>query len=663
MENVIQRGEKQDVSASRQQLVSDLIDNVKNDLLHWDDAFKRMRRWRNFARGKQWPGMTKSDGADPEARYVANVTLRALKRRTDRTYARNPKFTFERARRLNLKYWDGTAASLQKAALFVESGADQTGYWQKVITEASAANADEAVKQRIGETASILYEYFIREQTPSAKMMMKKQVTASLMNGVSYFKQTFQRVTDYTPEASSRLADHRERLAKLQRLAADAADAEIFDGSSEMEELQLMISDLERTEKIVIREGLAIDYPDSMNIIPDRNMTYLPGFIGCSYVTEQHNLTREKVKEIYKIDLGSDFKSYHVAEDESGNKSEKARVWEIWHKGDNLLYVVCEGYNDFLIEPVSPPTYTERFYPWFVYAPNAIEDQDDPFPPSDVELIMPMQTEINRSGESLRNHRWANRPGHVTGVNIDEEDAAKLQSRAEHEVVVLKGLGEDEDIRRKLQPFPTVPLDPNLYNTSPAFTDMLHASGNQEATLGGTSDATATESSIAESNQQISRTSDVDDLDELLNDMARAGSQILFAEMSAEKVEEIVGPGALWPDMDRDAIAKEIMLQVVAGSSGRPNQAQQIQMRERVYPMLFQIPGLNPEKMARDLIHIMDDSIRYEDWVDTDAPSLTALNGQMQAQANAAGGGANNAPRPPARSTDGPPGAGQEGLG
>src|SRR3546814_6027780 len=93
------------------------------------------------------------------------------------------------------------------------------------------------------------------------------------------------------------------------------------------------------------------------------------------------------------------------------------------------------------------------------------------------------------------------------------------------------------------------------------------------ANLGGAAGATATESSIAEGSRISSLESNTDDLDELLTTLARATGQLMLMELSVEKVIEIVGPGAAWPNLDREAIVSEIFLEIGAGSSGRPNAA------------------------------------------------------------------------------------------
>ena len=655
------------ISEARKARVKFLTDEVKADLKHWNYAFTRMKQWRDFARGLQWPGTVKADLSDADRKYVANVTMRHLKQRTAAIYAKNPTYDFTKTKRLNSRFWDGTAKQLMMAQQSLDAGDDLTGSAAAIVEDAMRARAQSTLNARIGDTTALLYQYFMREQTPPTKMMMKKQVQSSLTAGVAYFKQTFQRAMDYPPDTQRALADSLSELALVERLAKEMSDGDIAETDAKAEQLRVMVKKLEETEKIILREGLALDYPNSRNIIPDRNLTYLPGFVGCGRVSEQYCLTRDQILEVYKVDVKEKATAYanRIGNEMAKGGSEETthRVWEIWDRLEGMVCTVCDGYPDYLEEPHEPITYTERFWPWFVYAPNAVDDDEDPFPPSDVELMMTQQMEINRAGEGLRDHRYAARPGHVTSRNIDPHDAERIKNRKAHDVVTLKGVNEGEKVGDVFQEFPTIGIDPNLYETGPAFQDILRSVGTQEANLGGTSGSTATEAGIAESSRQSTTDSAIDEFDDLLTDMARAGGQILIQQMSKETVLEIVGDGAVWPEVKatREQIAKEIMLKAVAGSSGRPNQAQQVQVRERIYPIMVQIPGIKHERMAQDLVRVLDDGIDYEDWIDMDALPVVAMNGQMQATANR--GGASNAPAPASPSATGPAKPGQNGAG
>ena len=112
-----------------------------------------------------------------------------------------------------------------------------------------------------------------------------------------------------------------------------------------------------------------------------------------------------------------------------------ACVWEIYSRKDGLVYVICDGYDDFLREPASPEIYNERFYPWYALVFNEVENEHELFPPSDVRLIRDMQMEYNRCREALKEHRIAARPFiGVVGGSLDEEELDEaLEPRGERD--------------------------------------------------------------------------------------------------------------------------------------------------------------------------------------------------------------------------------------
>ena len=172
--------------------------------------------------------------------------------------------------------------------------------------------------------------------------------------------------------------------------------------------------------------------------------------------------------------------------------------------------------------------------------------------------------------------------------------------------------------------------------------------------MGSVSGATATETSIAQSSQSSATQSNVDDLDDMLTLLARSAGQILFKETSLATVEKIVGDGAVWPEMTMEDIASEIFLQIEAGSTGRPNQAQEIQNAERIFPLLMQIPGIDPEWLGRELIKRLDDRIDISEAFAEQQQSIVSQNQNQQPTQGAPGEspteqgaeGGNNTPTP-----------------
>lgn len=676
--NIIDRDPAEPADPARAALVKYLSEQVQQDKDYWEDrAFNRMRRSQRLAAGKQWPSPTdpaaqKDFLADEAAdRYVANIILRHIRNRTASLYGKNPKIIARRRERILNTIWDGKARSLQEAVATLTSStamgmADPMAAAQAmaVITDAQNVLTQHQKLDKIAKTLELLFQHELDEQPIPFKVQMKALIRRALTTSVGYAKIGYQRVMAKTADVESQIRDVSQKLAQIESLSADLADGETLPTDPEAEKLRLMLKDLASTKDIVVREGLLVTYPESTNIIPDRSMSQLRGFVGCDRVTEQYFLTKDQIQKIYNVDVGSKAKCYvpkslglgeFQRSDGVGenNKEKRHCLWEVYDRTTGLVYVICDGYPDFLMEPSAPDVKLERFYPWFAFVVNEVYDDEMVFPPSDVELIAPMQFELNRARQSLREHRRAARPRTVTRAGVlEKNDKDNLSECVANAVIEVAGLQPGEKIEDVLQPWSGPRIDPNLYETQSAFEDILRVSGGQEANFGSTSSATATESSIAEGSRMAGVTSEIDDLDEFLNEFARSAGQVLLAETSVETVRQVVGPGALWPDLRRDEIEKEIYLEIEAASTGRPNKAQEVQNAQALMPLLLQIPGLSPEWIARELIRRMDDRLDLTDAFASGMPSIQALNrmGQMTAAApqddpnNQGGEGGSNAP-------------------
>jgi hypothetical protein len=438
---------------------------------------------------------------------------------------------------------------------------------------------------------------------------------------------------------------------------------------------------------IVVREGLQFTWPLSTAIIPDPRCKQLRDFLGCDWVAEEHILTVNEIKETYGIDVGKSHTSY--TRTDTGTDYERARlvwqsntgwnstgsdnphidsgdgdnclVWEAYNKKDGLVYVVCDGYPDFLKEPGPPDVFTDRFWPWFLTALNEVDGKV--YPLSDVSLIRPMQRELNRARQGLREHRFANRPAiaYAEGV-LSEGDLEALRTHPVNALIAIAGLQPGQDINQVLQWIKGVPVDPNLYEVNPIFQDLLRTIGDQEADLGGTAGGTATESNFAAGAQANALSSSIDDIDDTLTAIARAAGQILLLNMSEEQVKMIVGPGAMWPVLTRAEVSKEIFLEIEAGSSGRPNQQQELANFERLAPILMQLPGIKPEFLAKEAIKRMGDNIDTDEAVAEGLPSVMSMNGGKSMQGPASPSepnsqgpkGASNNPAPPSPNSSAP---------
>jgi hypothetical protein len=88
-----------------------------------------------------------------------------------------------------------------------------------------------------------------------------------------------------------------------------------------------------------------------------------------------------------------------------------------------------------------------------------------------------------------------------------------------------------------------------------------------------------------------------------------------------------------------------VLLEIEAGSMGRPNAAQEVANAQRIYPLLIQLPGIDPEFLAKDLLRRLDDRLDLTEAFKSSLPSIVAMNG-MASKPTAPGAGMGPVPAP-----------------
>lgn len=634
-------------------LVSRLIERVKADKNHHRKAFQQMRDDMQLARRgapKDWP-----DDA-----YTANITGRHINQKTAALYAKNPKATASRRDRLDFAVWDEQESSLQMAFQAVQQytlmgQADPMLAMMPPPPEVQQAMAlmqdfQQGMQQRemyskIGRTLEILFDYYMKAQRPvDFKTSMKQLVRRAATCGVGYVKVGFQREYEQNLQIASRLEDFRTQLMHIKSLQTKLEQGESNEQEADERELQHSVESLQSQEFVLLREGLVYDFPESTRVIPDQTCRSLVGFVGSRHLTLEYLYSPDEVSSTFDVDLGNKFTPYtrdgksqggddqsELPLEEDGKDANRfVCVWEHYDKAAGQVYYIADGYPGFLRAPAPPDVYVENFWPVFALTFNEVEDPESPFPPSDVQLMSDMQAEYNRSRQGMREHRRAARPRFVTPKGaFNDEDKVRMGTLEPFEVMEAN-IDFNTDVARVLQAMPMPGVDPNLYETAQLFQDIQLVIGSQEAQFGATSSATATEASIAEGSREAGVGSNVDDMDAFLTDIARASGQILLREMSQEKVAEIVGPGAVWPQMTLDQIADELYLEIEAGSSGKPNQVQEIRNWREMLPFLVQMPGIQPMWLARETLRRLDDRMDLTEAIAENVPAIVAMNRMAQ---------------------------------
>lgn len=642
---------KPEVPAARTALVEWWITTVKDATEHWKDEYEKMRKSMRLAR----------DGHDDEnwvkgEKYVVPVLHRVINQAVATLYARNPKAVARRKKKLYYKMWDGDPMSLAVAqqALAAPALVDQFGapmvdpMAKALIDEVMAAKQQMRVYDLLGQTMEILFGHYLDEQDNGYKEEFKAWVRRAKVNGAAYVKLGFQRQVGRDADVEARIADARDQLDKITAgMEAVQAD-EWGEQDRRREELKLMITDLQQQVEIILREGPVLSFPQSTSIIPDKDCRNLKTFSGSRWVAHQFDMAPERVKARFKVDLKKgEFREYtakgaRTEVGEGAGKGAKARLWEVQDKENGQQFIVCDGYCDFIKEPSTPDVQLERFWTIFSLVFNQTESEDSPFSLSDPWAARHMQREYCNANEGRREHRTAARPRYMgPRGKLEEEDKSALSRSEAHSFTEINGMVAGDEAGKLIQRVPTALVDPALYETETISLNIQRVVGAQDANIGPATGATATETSIAENSRLTTSADNTDDLDTCLTALARAMGQLMLLELSPQTVQEIVGPGAVWPTMrpTREQIVKDLYLSIEAGSSGRPNSAAELANLDRAIPHLALIPGINPTPLAKKYAAALD--INVEDLVVEGLPSITAMN-QMAGRNMQAGGGPND---------------------
>lgn len=634
------QSEENDVPEQRSSLVNQILTNVEDALKVYKPKFDQMRRNMFLVKNGR-------DEETPEHFYFTNLANRYVQSRTAAIYARNPTIVAKPKKRLNYQFWDEDLDTLdQTAARIQESqlgGIPPDPNDLAVMQDFQQGKLRENMIKKIGKTAEILFQYYADEVQPDFKTSLKQTVKRTLTNSVGFVKLDYQREEGRTIEATSGITDFETRLRHLEELQRKVEEGDVDEGDAEIEELRLGLKALREEEEVIVREGLVFGFPSSTAIIVDPACRHLKGFIGARWVAEEFWFEPSVASEIYGRDFdeigATKFTREVRVQDELWDemlsdelvKVELVKVYEVYDITTGLMYTVTPGFKDFVEEPRSPNVSLQQFYPFYTYIPNAIEDEDDIYPPSDVEILTPMQLEFNTSRQGLSEHRRAARPklAYVDG-SLEEDDIELLKNHPSFAVLPMKGLTAGQRIEDLLQPVPMSGVDPNLYVTNHIVDDMELALGVQEALLGASSGISATESSISQSASTTTLSSHIDELDDFLSQIARGAGEIMLKELDLAAVQEIVGPGAVWPDLPNSAIENEFFLGIEAGSSGKPNQAAELAKFEKAFPFLIQLPGVKPKKLAKILLEQLNVNFDIEDFFDAGLPSVVAQNANAQ---------------------------------
>jgi hypothetical protein len=665
----------------------------------FEKDFQRMRENMEFAAGLQWEGQLTMD--DSQGRYMANFLTKHVNDKVANLYAKNPKCEAQMRKRLNYQIWDGTLESEQSALGAVQIAGQMGAAGMPVPPEALKAvqllqdiqqgKQLEDMLKKVGNTLEILYEYQCDQQQPSFKEQMKDQLVARAVTcGVGFVRLDY--VDEFANIISPTTTDDsfavREKMARS--IMAGMADDKIQSDDPRIEQLRELLASIQQSmqdgDLTNVEEHLEFSFPSATAIIVDTKCSSLKGFQGAKWVAQEHIMSLEDANAYFEltgddaITPGGDFVIYttdgtEIQQGQAVNqprdfqKSPLGCFWEVFDLTTKSKFWIADGWRWYVQQaaPVEPAT--SRFWPIFPLVFNHVVVEPGQkasiYPPSDIQILKPIQKERNRVRDELKKHREVNRPFFGALANtLEPDDIDKMANHETGELVQFKKVpmnnNGQENVEGAIWKWEGTPIDKNVYDTSPLEQDASLSVGANQIQQGlPIRHVAATPAVIQEQARMQGNSSNVDDLDDLLSELAKAGGEMLLRAFKPETVQRVVGPGAAWPTEQKEDFLNGIYLDIQAASSGRPNKAVDIQNAQQLVPLILQSGG-NPVKVIEYLVKVLDANLRPADFFPVAPPVLGAPGSTPQGGQPA---GSSGAPTNPQRQPPHPGVTGQQSGG
>lgn len=260
--------------------------------------------------------------------------------------------------------------------------------------------------------------------------------------------------------------------------------------------------------------------------------------------------------------------------DDAPMKGDLLAVWEYWDRVQGKVFRWVQGMRMFLEAPFMPEVAPSCFFPFELLTLGRATGRF--WAPSDTDLQQPLQDESNRMRSWQREAQRSAAQRFIVGKGLlRPNEKQNLETALPNSVVEVE---RADDFRNSIHEVAPVVYNPALYDRSGTLLEMQQMAGIPAAALGaGNMGMTATSDSI--SNQQMGnqvgrRRKAVRQLYlRIYTKMAEMNAQ-LFEE---QDVQQIVGPGAVWPPLDRQQILANFIVDIDAVLNDADERAQELQ--------------------------------------------------------------------------------------
>jgi hypothetical protein len=528
-------------------------------------------------------------------------------------------------------------------------------YQAEVADIEAQAKADQEQNDFIRRLAQTIEIVVSRLWTKAhLKREAKKMLRGSMSSSEGWLKCSLQGDLKTDPNVQQELYTLQEQIRAIEGLERNIEKGECAqDQDAKMAELQAKIKGAQARLETYIARCLVIDWVDTLDMQVSLTPRSVAEGINGPWMADRTFYTPEDASAKYGIDKSKlasasryrpptqsvDFENPDRPSPEWAQDSDQwtktsdadadgmVCCWEAWSREDNMIYTWFEG-TAFWAKPPQPPRFqTTRFYPYFLLALYEVDGLRHS--QSLAERLAKLQDEFASARSNFAEvRRRAKQAVIFDKTNISPEDAERLESGTNQELIGIAPLRPGEPIASGFAPKPYNSVDGSLYDTGPIQQDMEAVSGAQDALRGGQQYAkTATQSEIEAAGGQARTGYGRDALDELLTDLAQYTAELALQGFTPEQVRKWAGPHAVWPQgTNPEDLEALVYVSIRAGSSGKPNTSADRQAWAAILPQLQALQaqigqwrGADPNEMADKATELLRETVaRTADKLDVD---------------------------------------------
>lgn len=457
------------------------------------------------------------------------------------------------------------------------------------------------------------------------KKAARKGVRSVLSNSEGWFKCTMVSEKNPQPEVETALNDAKEMVARLdaqQKLIEDPDDRSPDEIDALMVEKAALVESLTAKLELSINKMFVIDFVATENMQVSTDISAISDYLDADWIGNElfvdkddalarcprltaEDLTSAKKyyqtapKELTSRDAGSVIPQGQVTAEmaqnfSASNNAEETqpflRIIEIWDRTDKKIRTIIEGVRKWAKEPYDPPYPTSRFYPYFYFAFYEVDGQRHAQSLS--WRLYKLQDEYSASRSNFRLTRERSIPGVLFNATMLDENEAKKMAEAKHqEYTGLRPADPSVPLGNIFAAKPVAQVDMRVFDPAYILADMERISGVQEALSaainGPGNPKTATEANIQQSGTNARTTSDRDNLEEALNEMAQYTAEQALQCLEIRDVQRMAGKQAYWPEgMSIDDLFTLVEIKIEAGTTGKPRAQTDQQAWATILPLI-----------------------------------------------------------------------------